>query len=229
IVENTPSAFTAAVAGSYAIECDLQVTSDGEAVVHHDATLGRLTDGDGRLDTMTIADLKRVLFRATADRMIALGDLCDLIAGRVTLVIELKSHHDGDLRLVARTAAVLSRYTGPAAVMSFDPIQIAAMRAIAPALARGIVAESHPKRHDGDRERPSLPATAMRALAYVRDARHARPQFIAYSVKDWPARAPVAGGRLSPLPILTWTVRTEEDRLRAARWADQMIFEGFRP
>ena len=30
-------------------------------------------------------------------------------------------------------------------------------------------------------------------------------------------------------PLLTWTVRTPEDRERAGRYADQMIFEGFRP
>jgi glycerophosphoryl diester phosphodiesterase len=31
------------------------------------------------------------------------------------------------------------------------------------------------------------------------------------------------------LPLLTWTVRSEEDRQCAARWADQMIFESIRP
>ena len=59
IIENTPSAFAAAIAGNYAIECDLQITADGEAMVHHDEALGRLTEGSGRLDAMTAADLKR--------------------------------------------------------------------------------------------------------------------------------------------------------------------------
>src|SRR5437763_9472224 len=99
VIENTPSAFAAAVAGNYAIECDLQIAADGEAMVHHDDALGRLTEGGGRLDAMTAGDLKQVTFRATADCMITVGELCDLVAGRVTLVIELKSRHDGDLRL----------------------------------------------------------------------------------------------------------------------------------
>jgi glycerophosphoryl diester phosphodiesterase len=229
VIENTPSAFAAAIAGNYAIECDLQITSDGEAMVYHDDALDRLTEGDARLDAMTTADLKQVAFRATRDRMITLGELCDLVAGRVTLVIELKSHDDGDLRLVARAAVVLSGYTGRAAVMSFDPAQIAALRAIAPALVRGLVAESHPKIQRGNGERPRLSGKARQALAYIRDASHARPQFIAYSVKDLPAAVTLAAGRLLRRPILTWTVRTEEDQRRAARWADQMIFEGFRP
>jgi hypothetical protein len=31
------------------------------------------------------------------------------------------------------------------------------------------------------------------------------------------------------LPVLTWTVRSEEDHRRTRRWADQIIFEGFLP
>jgi glycerophosphoryl diester phosphodiesterase len=31
------------------------------------------------------------------------------------------------------------------------------------------------------------------------------------------------------LPLVTWVVRTEAERQRATRWADQVIFEGFRP
>ena len=55
------------------------------------------------------------------------------------------------------------------------------------------------------------------------------PQFIAYSVKDLPAALPLAARHLCGMPLLTWTVRSTADRQRAARWADQMIFEGFRP
>src|SRR3982075_3875188 len=90
VIENTPAAFAAAIAGGYGIECDLQISADGEAMVHHDDALGRLTEGAGRLDTMTAAALRRIAFKSTADRMLTLGELCDLVAGRVTLLIELK-------------------------------------------------------------------------------------------------------------------------------------------
>ena len=45
--------------------------------------------------------------------MMSLGDLCALVAGRVPLVIEVKSHFDGDRKLVARMAEVLASYRGP--------------------------------------------------------------------------------------------------------------------
>ena len=225
IVENSASAFAAAVAGNYAIECDLQLSADGEAMVHHDDMLGRLNEGSALLDAMPAAELRRVRYRGSGDRIITLGDLCDLVGGRVTLVIEVKSRFDGDQRLVARAAEVLARYAGPAALMSFDPDQIATLRTLAPAIVRGIVAERRYAHHDWG----TLPARTRHALSYFTHALDSRPQFIAYSVKDLPAPVPWVARSLFKVPILTWTVRTAEDRGRAQRYADQMIFEGFRP
>ncbi len=114
VIENTASAFQAAIDGNFAIETDLQISADGEAMVHHDFALGRLTLGSRQLAAMTAAGLKEVPFKATADRIMTLGELCDLAGGRVPLVIELKSRFDGDRRLVARAADVLKNYAGPA-------------------------------------------------------------------------------------------------------------------
>ncbi len=225
IIENTATAFDAAIAARYGIECDVQVTADGEALVYHDDALGRLTEGSGLLTSMKSADLRHVAFKATNDRMITLGELCDLVGGRATLVVELKSHFDGDLRLVRRAAEVLAGYSGPVAVMSFDPAQVAAVREIAPKLARGMVAESRYLDHDWDQ----LSAATKRVMAYFEHVLRTRPQFIAYSVKDLPAAIPSLARRLFGLPLLTWTVRTDADRQKAQRFADQMIFEGFRP
>ena len=223
IIENTQSAIQTAVAAGYAVEVDLQVTADGDAVVHHDPVLGRVADGRGRIDALTVAELKRVPFRATADRMLTIGDLCDLLGGRATLVLELKSHFDRDPRLVSRIGEVLAAYPGPAAVMSFDPWQIGMLRALAPVLPRGMVAQ---RRHrDSERDgggRNHGPAYLCRAAA-------AGPQFIAYAVNDLPAAAPLLLRHVLRLPLLAWTVRNAAQRQLAQRWADQMIFEGFRP
>jgi glycerophosphoryl diester phosphodiesterase len=31
------------------------------------------------------------------------------------------------------------------------------------------------------------------------------------------------------LPLLAWTIRSDAEGARALRWADQIIFEGFKP
>jgi glycerophosphoryl diester phosphodiesterase len=225
VIENTASAFDAAIAGGYGIETDVQISADGEAFVHHDDALGRLTESSGRLADMRAAEIRGVRFKATSDRMMTLGELCDFVRGRATLVIELKSHFDGDRRLVQRCADVLATYAGPVAVMSFDPATVELVRWIAPQLTRGIVAERHYAHHEWDR----VPAAEKRSMALLLHAARSRPQFVAYSVKDLPAVAPLAARTLFRLPLLAWTVRSEADRRAAARWADHMIFEGWRP
>ena len=223
IVENTASAIDAAVAGRYGIEVDLQVSADGEAMVHHDFALGRLTDGEGQLAGRTAAELGRIAFRATADRMMTLPELLARVGGRVALALELKSRFDGDRRLVARVAAVTTSYGGPVAAMSFDPFVLADLRRIAPRLARGIVAE----RRFADADAP-LAGWRRHGLAHLLHAPMTRPDFVAYRVDDLPAPA-TRLARLLGLPVLTWTVRTAEQRARAQAFANQMIFEGFRP
>ncbi len=225
LIENTASAFKAAIDGGFAIETDLQITADGEAVVHHDFALGRLTLGSRQLAAMTAAGLREVPFKKTADRIMTLGEFLALVAGRTPLFIELKSRHDGDLRLVNRAAELLQAYTGPAALMSFDPILIAALRERAPKLTRGIVAERYYK----DSEWRDLTASQKRSLAFLTHGFHTRPHFVAYRVTDLPALGPWVARNVFGRPLLTWTIRTDADRARAKRHADQMIFEGFRP
>ena len=225
IVENMPAAAQAAVDGNFAIECDIQLTSDGEAMVHHDDALGRLTEGSGALLGKTAAELKKVQFKNTPERMMTLGDLCALVAGRVPLVIEVKSHFDGDRRLVKRMAEVLGSYSGPAVGMSFDPDQVLALRELIPTRPRGIVAE----REYTAEEWPEASPEQRRGMTQLRHAFRTRPHFVAYWVNELPAAAPWIARNIFGLPLLTWTVRTPEQRERAARHADQMIFEGFLP
>jgi glycerophosphoryl diester phosphodiesterase len=219
IVENTASSFAAAIAGQYAIECDLQLSADGEAMVFHDDTLERLTERSGAVAAFTASELQSIAFKATADRMITLGDLCDLVAARATLVLEVKSHFTGDMRLAERVASVVQGYAGPVAAMSFDPAVISGLAAAAPGLPRGLVAQNRPD--------PEVPSGD--SVRYAANAFRARPHFLAWSVRELTGVWPLLGRWGFGLPLLTWTVRTDADRLRAKRWADQMIFEGFRP
>jgi glycerophosphoryl diester phosphodiesterase len=224
IIENMPAAAQAAVDGNFGIECDIQLTADGEAMVHHDDALGRLTEGSGALLGMTTAELRAVRFKETAERMMSLGDLCALVNGRVPLVIEVKSHFNGDRKLVTRMAEVLASYSGPAAGMSFDPDQVLALREKIPARPRGIVAE----RTYNETDWPEATATQRKGMLHLRHAFRTRPHFVAYWVNELPSPAPWIARNIFGLPLLTWTVRTPEQRERAARYADQMIFEGFR-
>jgi len=225
LIENTAGAARAAIAAGYGIEVDVQISADGEAMVHHDDVLGRLTEGEGRLDRLSAAALKRVPFRDGAERMMTLGELCNLVAGRVAVLVELKSRFDGDDRLALRVADVLAAYRGGAAPMSFDPRQITVLRRKVPRLPCGIVAAKYRPHPYWD----LMPFWMRHGMGYLLTAVVTRPQFVAYAVADLPALAPAVARRIFCLPLLTWAVRTEAERKIAARFADQIIFEGFRP
>jgi glycerophosphoryl diester phosphodiesterase len=225
LIENTLAAADAAIAAGFAIECDVQDTADGEAVVFHDFALDRLTAATGLVRERKAADLAGTPIRGAAEAIPTLAAFLGRVAGRAPLVIEIKSRFDNDPRLTHRTLDVLSGYMGPVALKSFDPFVVAAIRTTAPQILRGIVAESV---YEGG-EWEKLSRDQRHNMANLLHFGATEPDFLSWRVGDLPCAAPFLCRHLRRMPVMAWTVRTEADRRRAAMHADQMVFEGFRP
>lgn len=225
IPENTVAAAEAAIAGGYAIECDVQPSADGEAMVFHDPGLGRLTGASEPIASRTVAELSALTVAGTSERIPTLADFLARIAGRTPLVIEIKSSHSGDLTLTRRVAEIVARHDGPIALKSFDPRIVHALIALAPRHPRGIIAEGETE--DGAYAR--LQPSERHALANLMHLHESRPDFLSWRVGDLPAAPPYLCRLLGRMPVMTWTVRTDLQRTLAAAHADQMVFEGFRP
>lgn len=226
VIENSPSAATAAIAGGFGIECDVQLTADGEAVVFHDFVLDRLTGETGAVVARKAAEFGAITLKGSNDPILTLSAFLDLIGGRVPLVIEVKSRFDGDLALTRRTVEVLANYKShPIVIKSFDPAIVTALRELAPEIPRGIVAMNAYDYGDYD----SLSPERKHALANLLHFTESRPDFISWKVTDLDSAAPYLCRNALGLPLMSWTVRTPEERQRAAAMADQMVFEGFRP
>ena len=225
LIENTLAAADAAIAGGYAIECDVQDTADGEAVVFHDFTLDRLTSQKGLVRERKAADLAGTALRGAAEGIPTLAAFLGRVAGATPLVIEIKSRFDNDPRLTRRTLDVVSGYNAPVALKSFDPFVVAAIRTTAPQIPRGIVAESA---YEGG-EWEKLSRDQRHDMANLLHFGATEPDFLSWRVGDLPCAAPFLCRHLRRMPVMAWTVRTEADRLRATLHADQMVFEGFRP
>ena len=221
ILENTASAFAVALAGNYAIECDLQLTGDGEAVVMHDETLDRVMDATGWVRDNAVRDLKSLAFKVGSDRVQTLGDLLDQVAGKATLVIELKSHFDGDVRLALRALEVLAGYDGPYCMMSFDPVLVQAVAELSPGTVRGITAD-----RTTDPYYRALPFSQRLNLRHMDHLDKTRPHFISYYFRDLPF-VPVQAIRAAGHPIITWTIRNPQEEQVARRYSDQITFEGY--
>lgn len=226
-IENSLSAARAAIARGYAIECDVQISSDGEAMVFHDFELDRLTEAKGPVNARSARDLQDVRLKGGADTISSLDRWLGQIAGATPLICEIKSAFDGDLRLAARTAQVAAAYPGQIALKSFDPNIIAFLRREGARLGvahvpLGIVAEAS---FQGDAWR-MLSDDQRRDMATLTYWDETRPDFLSWRVGDLPHATPSLC-RAFGVPVMAWTVRNEADVACARQYADQMIFEGF--
>ena len=124
-VENTVAAALAAVEAGYGVECDVLFARDGTPMVIHDETLERLAARPEVVADLDAAALADVRLR-DGSPIPTLEALLEAIAGRVALVIEVKSVRDAGL-----ADAVLyrvERYGGPVVLESFDPAIVARCR-----------------------------------------------------------------------------------------------------
>jgi glycerophosphoryl diester phosphodiesterase len=225
-IENTSSAFEAGLSRGYGVECDLQPAVDGTPVVFHDETVERLMEGSGRVDQMSVAQLKALKYRQTSDRMITLAEFLALANGRGPLLIEIKTTW-GPIpeKFLSEIARHVSAYKGPAALMSFDPAAIEPMKTLAPNVPRGIVSGVY-REVGWWLEKIGVKRGAE--LTRLADLPRVGASFAAYHVKALPSPT-IAQLRQSNLPAFTWTVRTADDLAAARQFADAPIFEHIDP
>lgn len=228
VIENSSSAFEAAIAGGYAIECDVQLSSDGIPYIFHDDELDRLVGRPGRSDEITMADVGALplLHSSTGDRPQTFQAFLDQVAGRTLLQIELKRQYSPEKTeaLAKAVTKALAAYRGPNVIESFDPHLLVAMRKAGYTGKLGIITYSW-KIPDWDADIPASQKFVLRHLLHWPATRF---DFIScHNVAlDLPA---VRFFHALGIPVTTWTIKSQADAERALARADQLVFEGFVP
>jgi glycerophosphoryl diester phosphodiesterase len=213
-VENSASAFRAAIAAGFGIECDIQRSADDVAMVFHDWDFTRLIGRPEKSASLTAAEWKTLSYLEGEEPPIALADLLELVAGSVPILIEIKSKRGYDVgRSCEAVAECLENYGGLHAVMSFDPRVSRWFRKNCPQTVQGLVMREDDK---GYTQKPWQRHLALWA---------AKPEFLAYHVEALP-NPMVSALREAGLPIATWTVSTPALAARTQAHADALIAEG---
>lgn len=230
VVENTAPAFEAAIAHGYGIECDLRPGKGGLPLVFHDDTLDRLVLGSGPVASLAAACARKLRFRAGGVvGILTFAEFISLVAGRVPLLVEVKSEWTApDMSFLQQLAQTARGYAGPLALMSFDPNVMVALRELAPDVPRGLVSGAYHDENGAPWWETALSYVQRATLANLERLEAVAPAFIAYHVKGLPHRATTAA-QMAGIPIFTWTVRAPEDWHVAAQYADAPIFEGAAP
>lgn len=225
--ENSCAAMQAAVNAGYGIEIDVQLSSDGVAMIFHDYDLGRLTAERGAVAQRSATALSAIPLKGGSEGIPTLAEGLALVAGRVPLLIEIKDQSGalsaGPDALERAVAQALEGYVGPVAVMSFNPHAVAAFGALRPDLPRGLTTEEFTAEDWG-----LVPAATRERLSTIPDYAATGASFLSHGVRDL-SMPRVAELKAEGARILCWTVRSAAQEAQARQVAENITFEGYTP
>jgi glycerophosphoryl diester phosphodiesterase len=228
VIENSRSAFAAAIEHGYAIECDVQLSSDGVPFIFHDDDFDRLTEANGRSDARPIAEVTRLTLKGSAGAEVPplFTEFLAQVAGRTQLQIELKQQRDvASTRTLASTvAAALKGYGGPYALESFDPNLLIALRREGVTAPLGIITYGY------DEPTWDTKVTGWQKFVLRHLLHWPLTRFNFISCRNVSLYLPVVRFfRARGMEVTAWTITSEQAAMASKRGADQIVFEGFLP
>jgi glycerophosphoryl diester phosphodiesterase len=219
--ENSLAAFGAAVKAGFGIELDVNLSGDDQVMVFHDRDLQRLCGRNDEVAGLSAAALQQIPLLQSHDTIPTLAQTLLQIAGKVPVSIELKGFGNPPHNLEMGVCQLLKDYRGPAAVLSFNPYELAWFAREAPEIIRGMNSKHY---NGGD---PIASLEKFRRQRFI-DAAGAAPDFFTYNCRDLPYWA-AENIRQMGRPLFGWTVGSAGEYGRIKDCVDNIIFEGFKP
>ena len=219
IPENSLPAFEAAIEKGFAIELDIQLSSDGVAMVFHDADLDRVCGVEGKIWEYTAAELKQMKLFESDETIPTFEETLALIGGRVPLLVEYKMDRV-DTAVCAEGQALLDSYEGEYMMQCFDPRALLWYKKNAPQVARGQLAEEF-----WDKEEYNGKPLYL-VLTYMVENVATRPDFISYKAihKD---NISLNLCRLMGAKTACYTLKSGEELSLVDGEFDMYIFDSF--
>jgi glycerophosphoryl diester phosphodiesterase len=214
--ENTLAAFELALAqGADAIELDVKLSSDGQVVVHHDATVDRTTNGHGRVKDLPLAELKsfdagsRFANQFNGEKIPTLDEVFETVGKRTFINVELTNYTTPGDELVETVCMLVKKHKLQKHILfsSFFASNLSKARSYLPDVPRGLLAS------------PSLLGTWARSFGFT----FGKYQALHPYVKDMNQQQVARVHRLDRR-VHVWTVNDEQDMRRLFGWRVDGIF-----
>jgi glycerophosphoryl diester phosphodiesterase len=123
--ENTLVAFELARAqGAEGIELDVQLSADGWPIIMHDNDVGRTTNGQGRVDSFKLAELKALTIIDNGQQIPTLAEVFEQLGPDFLYNVELKDYGVRDNGLATAVADCVRQFGYHKQVLasSFNPL-----------------------------------------------------------------------------------------------------------
>ena len=214
--ENTIAAFELALAQrADGIELDVKLTSDGQVIVHHDPTVNRTTNGQGRLKDMSLAELKKLDAGASfsnqfrGEKIPSLDEVFEAVGRRTFINIELTNYNTPGDELVETVCMLVKKHQLQKHVMfsSFFAGNLSKARSYLPDVPRGLLALT------------GILGAWARSFGFV----FGKYQALHPYLKDMTQQEVLRVHRLKRR-VHVWTVNAEEDMRRLFGWGVDAIF-----
>lgn len=221
--ENSMAAFRAALENGYGIELDVHLLSDGELAVMHDSALLRTTGQAGRMEDLTVDELKNYRLEGTEESIPTLRQVLELFRGKAPLIVELKPVDGNHARLAETACDLLESYPGPYCIESFDPRCIYWLKKHRPQVIRGQLTENFLK------GKHPVPWILRFIVTHQMVNFLTRPDFVAYQFHDRKTVSNVLARKLWGMQGVAWTLKTPEEQRIATEEGWIPIFEAYKP
>lgn len=222
--ENSMSAFEAAIAHGFAIETDVHLLKDGVLAVFHDGNLKRICGKNVKIESLTSAQLKDYPMTRGGEIIPTFPEMLKLVAGRVPLLIELKTLRgviDNSLAKAVLRDLKAYPYENVIALQSFDFFAVKWLRRHQDTYPYGQLA-------GWEGEKGKTPKLLNDFMGKLHCAKISKPMFVSYDIistpNDYLKRCIDSG-----MPVFSWTVNSEEKLALARKTTTNIIFEGLRP
>lgn len=218
VPENSLKSFEKAIEKNYAIELDTRLSSDGEVIVFHDPTTGRLVDKDVKINETSFNELKSMHLEGTESKIPSFKEVLELVNSKVPILVEIKN--EGSVgSLEDAVIQLLDQYPGEFAIQSFNPLSLKYISKKRPTFKVGMLAGSFSK--------SKLSILKKYILKYMLFTPYLKPDFfsVEYGVDIWMQQSMMK--LYSNRPVLYWTIK---DQMKASELLNDhkgVIFEGF--
>lgn len=219
--ENSMAAFRKAVEAGFGMELDVHVTKDGVPVIFHDFTLERICGDKAKIEECTYEELQRFTLCNSNEKIPRFEDLLTMIAGRVPLIVEIKSENV-NVSFCARIDKLLRAYSGEYCIESFNPMVLWWFRRHHNGVIRGQLSSNF--RKDGGYTQVMYFLMEHLLLNFL-----TKPDFIAYNHKFYKEPGRRICHRLYSRPAAAWTIQNQQDLEAMRRNFDVFIFDSFCP
>lgn len=210
--ENSIPAFNSAIENRLGIELDIHLTKDQQLVVFHDDNLKRMTGADEYIKLLTYEQIKQYKLNNTEYEIPLLKQVLDLVAGRVPILIEIKTNNDMK-KLIPALKNELEGYKGDIFIQSFNPFALRRCYKAMPNIMRGQLSSFFVG--DGLKIYKRIPIKKL----FFKSFSHI--DFVSYNLNNLPNKYV----NKVDVPVLAWTVKTEEDYKKAKQNANNIIVD----